>query len=73
MTLENLGPLLDELCAVLHGTGCTVREVALTYTPWAPEEAPDPRSSGSRVAPAGTLLLPRGGTRRHDCSWMVQA
>jgi hypothetical protein len=30
MTLENLGPLMDELCAVLHGKGCTVREVSVT-------------------------------------------
>jgi hypothetical protein len=40
MTLENLGPLVDELCAVLHGKGCTVREVSVTYAPLAPEDVP---------------------------------
>ena len=44
MTLENLGPLLDELCAILHGKGCTVRAVAVTYAPLAPEEALDTRA-----------------------------
>lgn len=58
MTLENLGPLMDELCAVLHGKGCTVREVAVTYTPLTPEEALDPGFSCSRVGPASTLPLP---------------
>jgi len=55
MTLENLGPLMDELCAMLHGKGCTVREVAVTYAPLAPEDVPDPGSSSSRVDAAGTL------------------
>jgi hypothetical protein len=55
MTLENLGPLLDELCAVLRGKGCTVREVAVTYAPWATEDVPDPGSSCSRGDAAGTL------------------
>ena len=72
MTLENLGPLMDELCAVLHGKGCTVREVAVTYAPLAPEEALDPGASGSRVDPAGPLAPPRGDARRHDSAWMVQ-
>jgi hypothetical protein len=40
MTLENLGPLLDELCAVLHGKGYTVREVSVTYAPLATEDVP---------------------------------
>jgi hypothetical protein len=44
MTLENLGPLMDELCAVLYGKGCTVREVAVTYAPLAPEDALDRRA-----------------------------
>jgi hypothetical protein len=73
MTLENLGPLVDELCAVLHGKGCTVREVSVTYAPLAPEDVPDPGSSCSRVDAAGTLPPPRGGSRRHDSSWTVQA
>ena len=60
MTLENLGPLLDELCAVLHGKGCTVRAVAVTYAPLAPEDALDPDSSCSRADAAGTLPPPRG-------------
>ena len=60
MTLENLGPLLDELCAVLHGKGCTVREVAVTYAPLAPEEALDPGSSCSRVD-AAAPFLPHAG------------
>ena len=65
MTLERLGPLMDELCAVLHGKGCTVREVSVTYVPWATEDVPDPGSS-SRVDAAGTLPPPRGGSRCHD-------
>ena len=40
MTLENLEPLLDELCAVLHGKGYTVREVSVTYAPLATEDVP---------------------------------
>jgi hypothetical protein len=66
MTLQNLGPLLDELCAVLHGKGCTVRKVAITYAPLVPEEAPDPGSSCSRVGAASTLPPPRGDAKRHD-------
>ena len=66
MTLENLGPLMDELCAVLHGKGCTVREVAVTYVPLVLEEAPDPGAFSSRVDTASTLPPPRGGSRRHD-------
>jgi hypothetical protein len=57
MTLENLGPLVDELCAVLHGKGCTVREVSVTYAPLAPEDVPDPGSS-----------LQQGGRCRHPPS-----
>ena len=72
MTLENLGLLMDELCAVLHGKGCTVREVAVTYAPLVPEEAPDPGASCSRVDPAGTLPPPRGDSRRHDSEGTVQ-
>ena len=60
MTLESLGPLMDELCAVLHGRGCTVREISITYAPLMPEDVPDPGSSSSRVAAAGTLPSPRG-------------
>jgi hypothetical protein len=56
MTLESLGPLMDELCAVLHGKGCTVREVSVTYVPLATEDVPDPGSSSSRVDAAGTSL-----------------
>src|SRR5215467_6094794 len=55
MRLEDLGPLMDELCAVLYGKGCTVREVAITYVPLVPEEAPDPGASCSRVGAARTL------------------
>jgi len=72
MILENLGPLLDELCAVLHGKGCTVREVAVTYAPLAPEEAPDPGSSCSRVDAASALPSPREDFRRHDSERTVQ-
>jgi|RhiMetStandDraft_4_1073278.scaffolds.fasta_scaffold319365_1 hypothetical protein len=71
MTLENLGPLLDELCAVLHGKGCTVREVAVTYAPLVPEEAHDPGSSCSRVDTASTLPPPREDSRRHDSEGAV--
>jgi hypothetical protein len=60
MTLENLGPLMDELCAVLHGKGCTVREVSVTYAPLGTEDVPDPGSSFSRVDAAGTLPPSRG-------------
>ena len=72
MTLENLGPLMAELCAMLHGKGCIVREVAVTYAPLAPEDGPDPGSSSSRVDAAGTPP-PRGASRRHDRAWTVQA
>jgi hypothetical protein len=72
MTLENLGPLMDELCAVLHGKGCTVREVAVTYAPLVPEEALDPGTSCSRVDTASTLPPPRGDSRRHDSEGTVQ-
>jgi len=72
MTLESLGPLMDELCAVLHGKGCTVREVSVTYVPLATEDVPDPGSSSSRVNAAGTLPPPRGGSRRHDSAWTVR-
>jgi hypothetical protein len=72
MTLENLGPLMDELCAVLHGKGCTVREVAVTYAPLVLEEAPDPGSSCSRVDAASTLPPLRGDSRRHDSEGTVQ-
>ena len=72
MTLENLGPLLDELCAVLHGKGCTVREVAVTYAPLVPEEALDPgASSGTRGDTASALPPPRGDCRRHDSEGTV--
>src|SRR4029077_20393602 len=71
MTLEDLGPLMDELCAVLHGKGCTVREVAITYVPLVPEEAPDPGASCSRVDAASTLPPPRGDARRHDSAGTV--
>jgi hypothetical protein len=73
MTLENLGPLMDELCAVLHGKGCTVREVAITYAPLAPEEALDPSSFRRRLDAAGILSPPRGGSKRHDSEGTVQA
>jgi hypothetical protein len=72
MTLENLGPLMDELCAVLHGKGCTVREVAITYAPMVPEEALDPGASSSRVDTARTLPPPRGDPRRRDSEGTVQ-
>jgi hypothetical protein len=49
MTLENLGPLMDELCAVLHGKGCTVREVSVTYAPLGTEDVPDPGPTGGNV------------------------
>jgi len=73
MTLENLGPLMDELCAVLHGKGCTVREVAVTYAPLTPEEVLDLGFCGSRGDAAGTLPPPRGGSRRYDSEGTVQA
>ena len=66
MIREELGPLLDELCAVLHGKGCIVREVAMTYVPLLPEEAPDPGASCRRVGAASTLPPPRGNARCHD-------
>jgi len=71
MTLENLGPLIDELCAVLHGKGCIVREVAVTYAPLGPEEALDPGASSGRVDTASTLPPPRGDSRRHDSAGTV--
>jgi hypothetical protein len=71
MTLENLGPLLDELRAVLHGKGCTVREVAVTYVPLVPEEAPGSRASCTRVDTASALPPPRGDCRRHDSEGTV--
>jgi hypothetical protein len=61
MTLESLGPLLDELCAVLHGMGCTVREISVIYAPLVTEDVPTPGCSSSRGDAAGTLLSPRGG------------
>jgi hypothetical protein len=73
MTLENLGPLMNELCAVLRGKGCTVREVSITYAPWATADVPNPGSSFRRVDAAGTLRPPRGGARRHDSEGTVQA
>jgi hypothetical protein len=54
MTLENLGPLLDELCAVLHGKGYTVREVC-HLRPLGDRGCPRSTSSCSRVDHAGTL------------------
>ena len=71
MTLENLGPLMDELCAVLHGKGCTVREVAVTYAPLVPEEALDPGASCSRVDTTSALPPPRGDCRCHDSAGTV--
>jgi hypothetical protein len=73
MTLENLGPLMDELCAVLHGKGYTVREVAITYAPLAPENALDPGSSRRREDAAGILPPPRGGSKHHDSAGTAQA
>ena len=61
MTLENLGPLMDELCAVLHGKGCTVREVAVTYAPLAPEDALDPGSSCTAGQTLQAPFLPHEG------------
>jgi hypothetical protein len=58
MTLESLGPLVDELCAVLHGKGCTVRQVSVTYAPLAQEDVPDPGFSASGVDASGTLPIP---------------
>jgi hypothetical protein len=60
MTLESLGPLVDELCAVLHGKGCTVREISVTYAPVAKEDVPAPGSSSSRVDASGNLPTPQG-------------
>ena len=71
MTLEHLGPLMDELCAVLQSKGCTVRQVAVTYAPLVPEEALDPGASSGRVDPAGTLPPPRGNAKRHDSAGTV--
>ena len=62
MTLESLGPLVDALCAVLHGKGCTVREISVTYSPLAAEEAPHGDSS-SRVDGSGTQPPPWGSGR----------
>lgn len=59
MTLESLGPLVDELCAVLHGKGCTVREISVTYAPVAKEDVPAPGSS-SRMDASGNLPTPQG-------------
>lgn len=56
MTLESLGPLVDELCAVLHSKGCTVREVSVTYTPVAQDDVPNPAPSSSRVDASGGTL-----------------
>jgi len=64
---------MDELCAVLHGKGCTVREVAVTYAPLTPEEALDLGFSGSRGDAAGTLPPPRGDSKRYDSEGTVQA
>ena len=59
MTLESLGPLVDELCAVLHSKGCTVREVSVTYSPVAKDDVPAPGSS-STVDISDNLLTPQG-------------
>jgi len=60
MTLENFGPLMDELCAVLHGKGYTVRGVSVTYAPLATENVPDlPPPSAGWTMPA-PLSTPRG-------------
>jgi hypothetical protein len=66
MTLESLGPLVEELCAVLHGKGCTVREVSITYSPVVKEDVPRPGSSFSRVDASGNLPIPQGGSKRND-------
>ena len=58
MTLESLGPLVDELCAVLHSKGCTVREVSVTYSP-TKDDVPAPGSS-STVDISDNLLTPQG-------------
>jgi len=68
MTLENLGPLVDALCAVLHSKGCIVREVSVTYTPWATEHSPDLGSSSSRADASGISPTPPWSSRRHDRS-----
>jgi hypothetical protein len=65
MTLESLGPLVDALCAVLQGKGCTVREVSVTYSPLAMGAVPELDSS-SRVDASGTLSIPPWASRRHD-------
>ena len=72
MILDNLGPLMDELCALLHGKGCTVREVAVIYAPLVPGEALDPRAFCSRVDTASTRPPPRGDSRRQDSEGTVQ-
>lgn len=38
MTLQSLGPLLEELHAVLQGRGCTVTEIAVTLYPMPAED-----------------------------------
>jgi hypothetical protein len=68
MTLESLGPLVDALCAVLQGKGCVVREVSVTYAPWAVEDVPDLDSSSSRVDTSGSLSVPPGDSRCHESS-----
>lgn len=61
MTLDSLGPLVDELCAVLHGKGYTVREVSVTYSPVAKEDVPHPGSPSSKVDASDNLPTPPMG------------
>ena len=65
MTLESLGPLVDELCAVLHGKGCTVREVSVTYSPVAKGKSPLLAPPPAGWMPQATCP-PHRGSRRDD-------
>jgi hypothetical protein len=54
VTIQNLGPMLAELRAVLHARGCKVTEMCVTFYP--PDEGPvtAPETPLTCLSPGGT-------------------
>jgi hypothetical protein len=54
MTIQNLGPMLAELQAVLHARGCKVTEMCVTLYSLDEGSMTAPETSPMRLNPGGT-------------------